>query len=162
MTDEAGAERVEASATVAASAPEIFAVVASPAGHVAIDGSGMLEAAPDAKPLTAVGQQFTMKMDREPLGDVPLGKYTVNNSVTQLVPDRLVEWNIAFGDGEPLGHVYGWVLEPVGDTETVVTNYCDWSGFGEQYREYVTFPVVPVSMLEQSVANLQRVMAERA
>jgi hypothetical protein len=155
-------ERVSASGTVAAPAAEIFAVVASPDGHVEIDGSGMLVAAPDAQPFTAVGQTFVMDMDREPLGDIPLGRYSVHNAVTRLVPDRLVEWNIGISEGEPLGHVYGWELEAVSDTETVVTNYCDWSDLAEPLREHITFPVVPVSMLEQSVTRLQQVMAQRA
>jgi len=33
-------------------------------------------------------------MDREPLGDVPMGKYKVLNTVTRIVPDELVEWNV--------------------------------------------------------------------
>jgi hypothetical protein len=159
---ESGAERIAVSGRVAASASEIFAVVAHPEGHVEIDGSGMLQAAPDARPFTAVGDKFTIDMDREPLGDFPMGKYTVHNAVTRLVPDRLIEWNIGLAEDQALGHVYGWELEPVSDTETDVTNYCDWSNLGDQLRGRLAFPVVPITMLEQSVANLQRLMRERA
>ncbi len=35
-----------------------------------IDGSGMLDAEPDAQPITEVGQTFDMHMDRTPLGDI--------------------------------------------------------------------------------------------
>ena len=60
-----------------------------------IDGSGMLEAAPDAQPLTAVGDTFDIDMDRTPLNDIPgLVKYSVRNTVTQIEPGRLVEWTI--------------------------------------------------------------------
>jgi hypothetical protein len=69
--------------------------------------------------------------------------------------DRLIEWTIGFGDRPPFGHVYGWVLD-VGDAETDVTNYCDWSNASEEMRSGVTWPVVPVAMLEQSVENLDR------
>ena len=57
-------ERVSATRRIAAPAHELFLLVSSPEGHVQIDGSGMLVAAPDAKPLTAVGEHFDMDMDR--------------------------------------------------------------------------------------------------
>lgn len=32
-------------------------------------------------------------MRRPPLGDIPdMGKYKVRNTVTQIIPDRLIEW----------------------------------------------------------------------
>ena len=68
-------ERISATRRIAAPAAAIFAIVSDPAGQVAIDGSHMLVAAPDAKRLEAVGDTFTMDMDREALGDLPLGKY---------------------------------------------------------------------------------------
>jgi hypothetical protein len=150
-------DRVSATRRIAAPAGKLFEIVSSPSGQVAIDGSGMLDAAPDDRPLTKVGETFDMDMDREPLGDIPnLKKYQVRNTVTQIVPDYLVEWTIGFEDNPPFGHVYGWLLEPVGDTETDVTNYCDWSNASEEMRSGVTWPVVPVAMLEKSVENLDR------
>ena len=154
-------DRVSATRRIAAPASAIFEIVSSPTGHVRIDGSGMLEASPDARPLTAVGETFDMDMDREPLGDIPdMGKYKVRNTVTQIVPDRLFEWSIGAVDRPPVGHVYGWQLEPVSDTETEVTNYCDWSNISEAARSRRAWPVVPVHMLEKSVANLERVATE--
>ncbi len=150
-------DRVSATRRIAAPAGRLFEIVATPSGQVAIDGSGMLEAAPDDRPLTTVGETFDMDMDRQPLGDIPnLTKYQVRNTVTRITPGRLVEWTVGFGDHPPFGHVYGWVLDPVGDAETDVTNYCDWSNASEDMRSGVTWPVVPVAMLEQSVANLDR------
>ena len=69
MTHDVSPQRVSASRRVRASAADVFCLVADPAGHVHIDGSGMLDAAPDARPLTAVGQTFDMQMDRTPLND---------------------------------------------------------------------------------------------
>ncbi len=150
-------DRVSATRRVAASADRLFDIVSRPSGQVAIDGSGMLDAAPDDRPLTTVGQTFDVDMDREPLGDTPnLKKYQVRNTVTRIIPDRLIEWTIGFGDQPPFGHVYGWTLEPVSGTETEVTNYCDWSNASEEMRSGVSWPVVPVAMLEQSVENLDR------
>jgi hypothetical protein len=99
-----------------------------------------------------------MDMDREPLGDIPnLTKYQVRNTVTKIDPDHQIEWTVGFGDSPPFGHTYGWLLESVAEGETDVTNYCDWSGASEEMRTGVTWPVVPIAMLEQSVENLERV-----
>ncbi len=52
-----------------------------------------------------VGETFDMEMDREPLGDIPnLKKYQVRNTVTQIIPDHLIEWTVGFGDHPPFGH----------------------------------------------------------
>jgi hypothetical protein len=154
-------DRIAATRRIAAPASTLFQIVSSPAGHVQIDGSGMLEAAPDAKPLTEVGDTFDMDMDRTPLNDIPgLVKYKVRNTVTQFVPDRLIEWTVGSADRPPLGHVYGWQIEPVSDTESDVTNYCDWTGIPQEARERRPWPVVPVHMLEQSVENLERIATQ--
>jgi uncharacterized protein YndB with AHSA1/START domain len=151
-------DRVSATRRIAAPASTLFRIVSNPNGHVQIDGSGMLEAAPDARQLTAVGETFDMDMDREPLGDIPdMGKYKVRNTVTQIVPDRLFEWNIGGVDRPPVGHVYGWQLEPVSDQETEVTNYCDWTNISDSMRTRREWPIVPVRMLEKSVENLERI-----
>ena len=154
-------DRMSATRRIAAPASKLFQIVSSPAGHVQIDGSGMLEAAPGAKPLTEVGDTFDMDMDRTPLNDIPgLVKYKVRNTVTQFVPDRLIEWTVGSADRPPLGHVYGWQIEPVSDTESEVTNYCDWTGIPQEARERRPWPVVPVHMLEQSVENLERIATQ--
>ena len=152
-------QRVSASRRIKASAHALFEIVASPQGHVRIDGSGMLDAAADARPLTAVGDVFDMDMDRTPLNDIPgLVKYQVRNTVTRIVPDRLVEWTIGGVDQPPLGHVYGWQLDPVSGSETDVTNYCDWTNITDELRaRRPDWPIVPVAMLEQSVAKLDEI-----
>jgi len=149
-------ERIEATRRIAAPASAIFAIVSNPAGHVEIDGSGMLVAAPDASPVTEVGATFVMDMDREPLGDIPMGKYTVTNHVTRIEPDHLFEWGISVADRPQVGHLYGWLLDPVSDTETDVTNYCDWSALPEEYKS--RWPIVPLEMMERSVENLERIV----
>jgi len=109
-------ERVEITRRISAPAAKIFAVVSSPQGHVDIDGSGMLVAAPDAKPFQAVGDTFDMDMDREPLGDFPeMGKYKVHNTVTVFEADREVAWTVGTLGRSPIGHVYGYRLEPVSE-----------------------------------------------
>jgi uncharacterized protein YndB with AHSA1/START domain len=154
-------DRVSATRRIAAPAAALWAIVSDPAGHVRIDGSGMLETAADATPLAAVGETFDMHMDRTPLNDIPgLTKYTVRNTVTRIEPGRLVEWTIGGVDTPPLGHVYGWQLDPAGDGETDVTNYCDWTNISPDLRSRREWPIVPVSMLEESVAKLERLATE--
>jgi hypothetical protein len=151
-------ERHAATRQIAAPAAAIFAVVTDPAGHVSIDGSGMLVAPDGATPFAAVGDAFVMHMDREPLGDIPLGKYDVLNTCTRFEQDRLVEWAVGAPDRTPLGHVYGWELVAVDDGTTEVTNYCDWSGLNPKLKDKIAFPVVPIEMLEASVARLADVV----
>lgn len=155
--------RHSTSRRIAAPAATIWAIVSDPNGHVAIDGSGMLEAAVDAKPVAAVGDTFDMDMDRTPLNDIPgLVKYKVRNIVTALEPGRLIEWTVGGIDNPPVGHVYGWQLEPAGDDATVVTHYCDWTGISDKMRSARPWPVVPLEMLEGSIAKLEQLALERA
>jgi len=146
--------RLELTRTIAASPAQIFAVVSDPDGHVKIDGSGMLVTAQDTSPMTGVGDSFVMNMDREALGDIPLGKYQVRNTVTAFVPDELFEWNVGGVDQPPFGHVYGYRLARHGEGATAVTLYVDWSGVrAGSIRD--RFPIVPAHMLEKSLDNLE-------
>jgi hypothetical protein len=146
------AGRIAASGTVLASPAEIFRIVTDPALQVEIDGSGMLEAAPGAKRLEAPGDTFVMDMDREPLGDQPMGKYKSVNTVTRIVPNQLLEWNVGLPGKGPFGHVYGWEIKAVSTSKTEITNYCEWPDVPEFARAH--FPIVPLAMLEKSVEKL--------
>jgi uncharacterized protein YndB with AHSA1/START domain len=154
------ADRIAASRTVTASPAEVFAIVTDPAMHVEIDGSGMLQAAPGAKRLEALGDTFEMDMDREPLGDVPMGRYKALNTVTRIIPDALLEWNVGSSDRGPYGHVYGWEIIAVGPGQTKITNYCEWPNVPEKAREH--FPIVPLTMLEKSVENLAALVSRNS
>lgn len=151
-------ERISAERRINAPADTIFNVIADPRGQVQIDGSGMLMDAPGGHVLTRVGDSFEMSMDREPLGDVPLGKYQVVNSVTRFMSDRLLEWTVAWPGSPPFGHVYGYELTPVHVGMTDVCSYCDWSNLSPDWRGHIEFPVIPVSMLERSLENLARIV----
>lgn len=155
MPDE---ERVSSARVIKAPAAAIFALVSSPKGHVQIDGSGMLLASPDSAPVTAVGDTFVMHMDREPLGDIDMGKYDVTVVITDIEPDRLVEWSVLDNKGLPWGHVYGYALTQVDDSSTEVTSYCDWSGLPERRKARTSFPVVPLSMMVKSLDNLESIV----
>ncbi|MCU1389291.1 MAG: hypothetical protein JWL72_2629 [Ilumatobacteraceae bacterium] len=149
-------DRISATRRIGASAADIFAIVSDPKGQVAIDGSHMLVTAPDAEPLRAVGDSFVIDMDRDALGDIPLGQYSVLNIVTKIEPDALLEWNVGSAERGPLGHVYGYELVPVGDAETDVTSYCDWTDISDAIRERVKFPIVPKMALITTLEKLDR------
>ena len=161
MSSRVPSDRVEASRRICAPAHTIFLVVSDPARHVDIDGSGMLQAAPDARPLTEVGQTFDMDMDRRPLGDIPnMAEYKVRCTVTRLIPDRHIEWTVQAVGKPPVGHLYGWRIEPLTDGECLVSNYCDWSNISDELRARFRWPVVPVDRLKRSVENLGRLIIQ--
>src|SRR5258708_8967620 len=136
--------RVSATGRIAAPAHEVWLIVSDPARHVEIDGSGMLQAAPDAGPLSAVGQTFDMDMDRRPLGDIPnMAEYQVRCTVTRLVPDRLIEWAVRAAGKPPSGHVYGWQIQPAGDPARLVPNHFDLTNISDPPPAEFSFPSEP-------------------
>jgi len=147
-------ERFEVSRLVRAPAAEVFAVLTDPRGHVRIDSSGMLMSA-DGERVEAVGDTFVVHMDREALGDLPMGRYDVTVIVTGLEPDRLVEWTISGTVQPPIRHLYGYRLAPV-EEGTMVTSYYDWSQIEARYRPLGIFPVVPESALRATLGILAR------
>ncbi len=149
-------ERIEVQRTIAADPAAVFAVVRDPAGHVAIDASGMLMAA-TGDPVTAEGDTFVVHMDREALNDYPLGLYDVTVEIVTYVPDEEIAWMIRGVIEPPIGHVYGYRLEPI-EGGTRVTSYYDWSNVRDEYREGV-FPIIPESALRATLGILARTVA---
>jgi hypothetical protein len=150
-------ERIEIQRTIAAPAPDIFAVLCDPQGHVAIDASGMLQDA-DGDPVTAAGDSFVVHMDRAALNDFPeMGKYDVTVSITDFEQDRLISWTVLGQIRPQIGHVYGYRLQPNDDgASTVVTSFYDWSRIDQKWRDLNIFPVVPESALRATLGILDR------
>ncbi|MEZ5322107.1 MAG: hypothetical protein R2698_08560 [Microthrixaceae bacterium] len=146
-------ERIEARRAIAATPSEIFPVLTSPQGHVAIDASGMLQSA-SGEPVGAVGDSFTVHMDREALNDYPLGLYDVTVNIVAFEQDREIAWRV--GGQLELGHVYGYRLEPIDDA-TMVTSYCDWSTVEDSWKPI--FPVISVTNLQATLGILARTVA---
>jgi hypothetical protein len=129
MTEES--KPVEVSRRIEAPAALIFEILANPQRHMDFDGSGMLRGAVLDRPISDVGDPFTMKMHR--LGD----DYLMLNYVVEFEPDRRIFWEPAPGDpsraegndpskvGIPAGYRWGYVLTPDGDNATVVTEVFD-------------------------------------
>jgi len=148
-------ERIEVQRSIEAEPAAIFAVLADPHGHVAIDASGMLMGA-SGEPARAVGDEFTVHMDRESLNDYPLGRYDVIVRICTYDQDREIAWTIDGVLKPPIGHVYGYRIEPDGEGGSVVTSYYDWSDLHPEWRDKIPFPIVPESSLRNTLGLLAR------
>ncbi len=153
------ARRIEVDRAVAADAATIFDVLRSPTGHVQIDASGMLMSA-EGDPAAAVGDRFVVHMDRDSLRDFDLGEYDVTVVFSVFDPDREIAWTIDGSMQPPIGHVYGYRLEPI-EGGTLVTSYYDWSNIHEAYEPMVEriFPVISETNLRATLGILARTVA---
>ena len=144
-------DRIEVTRPIAAPPSAIFDIVRSPAGHVAIDASGMLQDF-TGEPAEKVGDTFVIHMDRESLNDFPLGKYDVTVHIIAFDRDREIAWDL--GPDIGIAHFYGYRLTPGDDGVTDVTAYYDWSKVGDDIKD--RFPIVPESALRATLGILER------
>jgi hypothetical protein len=144
-------DRIEVTRPIPAPASAIFDILRSPAGHVAIDASGMLQDF-TGEPAEGVGDTFVIHMDRESLNDLPLGKYDVTVHITVFERDKEIAWNL--GPDIPIPHFYGYRLDTVADGITEVTSYYDWSKVSDDLKP--RFPIVPDSALRATLGILER------
>lgn len=156
MTDQQ-ATRIEVQRAIAAEPSAIFDVLRDPQGHVAIDSAGMLMAATGG-PVSAVGDRFLVHMDREALNDYALGLYDVIVIITAFEPDREIAWTIDGQIQPPIGHVYGYRLEPF-EHGTIVTSYYDWSDITEDWKKAGVFPIMSEGALRATLGILARTAA---
>lgn len=153
-------ERFEVQRTIAADPSTIFAVLCDPEGHVDIDSSGMLMSA-TGTPVAAAGDTFVVHMDREALNDYPLGRYDVTVTITTFEQDREIAWKVMGVVKPPIGHTYGYTLEPT-DGGTLVTSYYDWSTIDPVWREANIFPILSEGALRATLGILTRTVMRRA
>jgi len=147
-------DRIEVQRTIPATASDIFEIVSSPKGQVAIDASGMLQDS-TGEPAHAAGDTFVIHMDREALGDLPMGKYDVTVTITAYEQDRFITWEVSGPNFPSIGHYYGYLLEPV-DGGTLVTSIYDWSQIDDKWRQGDLWPIVPESALKATLGILER------
>jgi hypothetical protein len=144
-------DRIEVTRPIPASPTAIFDIVRSPAGHVAIDASGMLQDY-TGEPAEKVGDTFVIHMDRESLNDVPMGKYDVTVHIILFERDKEIAWDL--GPDVPVAHFYGYRLDAGEDGVTNVTCYYDWSKVNDDFKQH--FPIVPESALRATLGILER------
>jgi hypothetical protein len=105
---------VSVSKIIAADPGSIFDVLADPAKHGEIDGSGTVLDVRGGGQRLALGAKFGMDMK---LGPLP---YRMSNTVVEFEEDRLIAW------AHLGGHRWRYEFEPV-DGGTKVTETFDWS-----------------------------------
>jgi hypothetical protein len=127
----------------------------------------MLRGALLDRPISDVGDTFTMKMHR--LGD----DYLMINYVVEFELDRRIFWEPAPGDpsraegddpakvGIPAGYRWGYILTPDGDDATVVTEVFDFGAVKEEVRQSLlrdggTWINGNSSILESMAASLEK------
>jgi hypothetical protein len=162
VTDES--KRLKVSRKIEAPAALIFDILANPQRHMDFDGSDMLRGAVINRPISGVGDTFTMRMHR-------LGRdYLMVNYVVEFETDRRIFWEPAPGDlptagddpskvGVPAGYRWGYSLTPDGDDATVVTEIFDCGS--EENRKHILdnggeWINGTNSVLESMTASLER------
>lgn len=141
------AREISVTRVVDAPPERVFDVLADPAAHPLIDGSGTVkETKAQGGTRLALGSRFGMAMK---LG-VPYG---IVNEVVEFEEGRLIAWR-HFG-----GHRWRWELEPV-DDGTAVTETFDWS----TSRSPIALEVmrVPARNKRSIEATLERLAAHLA
>ncbi|MCW2587399.1 MAG: polyketide cyclase [Frankiales bacterium] len=149
------AETVSATETIDAPAEVIFAVLADPAKHAAIDGTGWVREPLDGEPLTAAGQIFRMAMYH---AKHPDGGYQIANRVQVLDRPNAISWEPGYDTGDGSLSFGGWVwrydLVVSGPGSTKVTLSYDWSAVPESIRQNFSFPPFPPDHLSNSLTHL--------
>jgi hypothetical protein len=149
-------EQMTATITIDAASDSVFAVLANPTSHAAIDGTGWVREALDTAPLRDVGQIFRMAMYHD---NHPDKNYEMANRVEIADAPRTIAWmpgqtspetgEVGFG-----GWTWRYDLEPAGEARTTVTLTYDWSGASPEVREFIQFPPFAQDHLDNSLKHL--------
>lgn len=148
-------DRVIVSRTVDASPERVFALLADPSRHAAIDGTGWVRESLDGQPLITPGQVFRIAMYHV---DHPDGHYEMANRVEAFDPPRAISWQPGQEDSSGTIGYGGWFwrydLAPEGAGTAVTLTY-DWSAVPASGRAVVDFPPFGREHLENSLAHLE-------
>ena len=148
-------DKISATLVIDVSAAVLFAILADPATHTAIDGTGRVRQPRDSKPLTAAGQIFRVAMYHE---NHPDRNYEMANRVQVFDPPRAISWEPGYDAGDGSLSFGGWIwrydLKSAGPSESEVTLTYDWSAVPGPLREHIGFPALPREHLRNSLAHL--------
>jgi uncharacterized protein YndB with AHSA1/START domain len=116
---------VTASQVIAASAADIFELIADPSVQPHWDGNDNLQQAETGQRVRAVGDVFVMRTTKGNLRE---------NHVVEFAEGRRIAWRPSEPGQPPPGHLWRWELEPLDDTHTRVTHTYDWSRLTDEER----------------------------
>ncbi|MGW4486205.1 SRPBCC family protein [Amycolatopsis sp. NPDC004368] len=138
-----GTRQVSRTAIIAAAPGQIFDLLADPANHPLIDGSGTVRASRDGAPgRLGLGAKFGMDMRRG-------APYRISNTVVEFEENRLIAWR------HLMGHRWRWLLEPAGEGKTSVTETFDYSTARSPLAlELAGFPKRNAENIEKTLARL--------
>ncbi|HEX7309370.1 polyketide cyclase [Lentzea sp.] len=149
-------DAVSATLTVPATVDEVFAVLADPSRHAAIDGTGWVQDVVDREPLTRTGQVFRMAMHHS---GHPDGDYRTANRVELLEAPHVIGWSTGYETDEGELVLGGWLwrydLTATGPGLTEVTHTYDWSEVSEERRAIIQFPPFGPDHLANSLGHLR-------
>jgi hypothetical protein len=151
-------ESVSAMTTIGAGTDTVFALLADPTRHAAIDGTGWVCEAIDSQPITASGQVFKMKMFHP---EHPDGDYEIHNLVVEFEKEQVISWRPGFVQEVSTGELGfgGWTwrydLTSVGAHACQVVHTYDWSAVGPGPREHLEFPPFLPDHLAKSLIHLR-------
>jgi uncharacterized protein YndB with AHSA1/START domain len=156
-------ETLSAVITVTAPGETVFAVLADPASHAALDGTGWVRESLDGGHLTEVGQVFRMAMYHD---HHPDKHYEMANKVRAFDPPHTICWEPGQYDADGNLGLGGWFwrydLKPLGESETEVTLTYDWSAVPPAVREQIQFPPFTADHLDNSLSHLAEVAVAHA
>lgn len=142
------ARRTSASRRIKASPEQIFDILADPAKHRLIDGSGSVQDLGEHPERLEMGSKFGMGMK---LSVIP---YRVNSTVVEFDENRLIAWH-HFGK-----HRWRYELEPI-DEGTLVTETFDWSkSLAPKAIELAGYPKSHLPNIERSLERLADLVEE--
>jgi hypothetical protein len=149
----AATERYVVTRSIAASPPEIFAVLADPSRHHDTEPGDWVRDAVETAPITGTGQMFAINMFHEQAG----GHYVMHNVIDVFDKDRAISWVPGrlddAGNHSPGGWSWRYDLAPNGDHTDVTLTY-DWSAASEAVRNRL--PPFPEDYIVASLATLER------
>ena len=149
-------ETVSATTTISTSAETVFAALADPSRHAAIDGTGWVCDSVDDQRLTGSGQIFRMAMYHP---NHPDGSYEMANQVIEFEPPHVISWkpghrSPATGELKLGGWIWRYELTDLGPGQTKVTLTYDWSAVGPDPRQRLQFPPFSPDHLGNSLSHL--------
>ena len=143
-----GNHSVSVSKVVAAPPEAVFEVLADPAKHPQIDGSGTVRDTTTAPNRLTLGAKFGMSMK----AGMP---YRIQNTVVEFEEGRHIAWR-HFGH-----HVWRYELEPEG-RGTKVTETFDWSGArSRKFIELMRYPEKNKQNMEKTLDRLAEAVTAR-
>ena len=135
-------------------------MLANPAAHAAIDGTGWVRDPLDGERITAAGQVFRMAMFHP---NHPDKDYNIANLVEVFDEPRAIAWKpgsespetgeLSFG-----GWTWRYDLAADGPARTKVTLTYDWSGVPREIREHIGLPPFAPAHLDASLQHLSELV----